>query len=182
MKNQEFDLQHTIEPGRHFYQFYKGLDDYMEVMVLYFKAGLEKGQACLWIVSEKKDLNKVSSMAKTLIPDAEKYLNSGQFQIRSGEEWYLKDGHFDEDQAVQNVTQYVQEMTEKGYGIVRGSGDAASIPRSDWQLVQHYEKNMGPWIKDNPIIGLCAYPILDCSLTETKSVLECHDDVLVHHL
>jgi len=47
--------------------------------------------------------------------------------------------------------------------------------------VQVYEKAMAEWIKDNPVIGLCAYPILECSLNETKAVLDCHDDVLVGH-
>ncbi len=182
MKDEDFDLRYNIAAGKHFYQFYKSLDDYLQVITSFLQAGLEKGQAGVWVASENKNLHELKAYALAQIPNAESYFDSGRLQICSGEEWYLKHGRFDEDQAIQNTIQCVEALQQKGFSIVRGCGDAAAIPREDWQRVQMYEKKIGCWIKENAVIGLCAYPILECSLNETKAVLENHDDVLVHHL
>jgi hypothetical protein len=39
--------------GTHFCQFYDTNDDLLEMLVPYFKAGLDSNEACLWIVSSQ---------------------------------------------------------------------------------------------------------------------------------
>ena len=174
-----FDSLHNIIPGKHFYQFYKGAEDYLHVMISYFQAGLEKGEGCLWLVSKKTGLDSAIAQAKNAILNAEKYLATGQFKILSAEEWYLTSGRFDEEKAITNAAHYVDQIKKLEVKILRGSGDVGAIPRMDWVKVHAYEKKMALWIKTQPIIGLCAYPILECTPTETKAVLDCHDDVLI---
>jgi hypothetical protein len=37
----DFDSFHNIQPGKHFYQFYKQADDYQRVIIPFLKAGLK---------------------------------------------------------------------------------------------------------------------------------------------
>lgn len=178
----DFDVLHNVFPGRHFYQFYKNREDYLRVMIPYFHAGLEKGDACLWLISEKKGFENVLLEAKILIPDFEKYRQSGQFEIRPAEDWYLTNGRFDMVRAMRKAEEYAAQVRSDGYLRLRGSGDAVAIPHEDWPKVEIYEGHISSWIHENQVIALCAYPILECTLNDTKGVLEQHDDVLVGRL
>jgi len=179
MQQTDFDLLHNISAGKHFYQFYKTSEDYLKVIAPYLQSGLEKGEACLWLVSAKIGVERACDYVRTWIPQAAASLACGRLQILSGEEWYLTGGEFDEAKAIANALKYLEQVQKQGFKILRGSGDAGAIPRTDWPKVQIYEKKMAPWIKSQPVIALCAYPILECTLTETKAVLDCHDDVLI---
>lgn len=179
MKPNDFDTIHNISPGRHFYQFYKSTEDYLQVVLPYFQSGLGKGEACLWLVSREMGTKQMCDIALAAIHGCENYLNSGQFQMSEAENWYLKNGNFDEPQASRNAVRYVEDCKKRGFSVIRGAGDAAAIPEKDWPLLESYERNMASFIKSASLIALCAYPILRCSLKETKTVIDCHDDVLV---
>ena len=175
----DFDAAHKIQPGRHFYQFYKNQKDLLRVMIPYFQAGLQKGEACLWLVSEKMGVQEASAVAESKIPRFFYYLASGQMQILSAEDWYLTDGFFDEEKAVSNANEVLARIKKMGYHRLRGAGDAGAIPRRDWSRVHIYEGNISGLIRSAPLIALCAYPILECSLPDTQSILENHDNVLI---
>jgi len=175
----DFDSLHEILPGKHFYQFYKNSEDFFSVMIPFFRAGLEKGEACLWLVSQKNGLDNARATAEAMIPQFSHYVSTNQFQILSAEDWYLTEGSFDEMKAMNNALQYLETIQKKGFERLRGAGDGGVISRKDWPIVEAYEKKMGPWIKANHIVALCAYPILECTPSQTKGILDCHEDVLV---
>ena len=174
---EDFDSLHTISPGKHFYQFYKHTDGFLSVMLPYFEAGLEKGEACLWLVSQKHNINFdqiVTEIFERHHPLPE------QFQIFSAEDWYLDGtGSFSEEKSLRNAERFLTDIFAKGFKCLRAAGDAGAIPRKDWPLVRTYEEKAGAIIKSNPVIALCAYPILECTPSQTKQVLELLDDVLV---
>ena len=182
MERSDFDLIHNVNAGKHFYQFYKSQDDYLQIMAKFFRAGLEKGEACIWLVSDKIGVPQAKLFADTMIPRFLYYFSSNQFVIRSAQEWYLTNEKFDEEKSLRNASEFVEGAIKKGYHRIRGSGDAASVPREEWPKLEAYEHKVDTVIQAAPVLAVCAYPILDCTLKETKMVLECHDDVLVGHL
>jgi hypothetical protein len=174
---QNFDALHAISPGKHFYQFYKHTDDFLSVMLPYFETGLRKGDACLWLISRKHHLNFDQLTAEML---ERHYPMPGQFQILSAEDWYLDpNGAFSEEQSLRYAQKYVEDVFAKGFPCLRAAGDAGAISRDDWPAVCRYEEKADDIIKSFPIIALCAYPILECVPSQTKRVLELHDDVLI---
>lgn len=175
----DFDSLYGVTRGKHLYQFYKSSEDYLKVLLSYFKAGLEKGDACLWLVSESMGIEKVLEACRSEIPGTDDYLARRQLQIRSAEAWYLTAGHFDESRALANARQYVTEVNEAGFRNLRGCGDAGAIPHEDWSKLPAYEIKIEGFVRQCGIIALCAYPILECSISDTRSVLEHHDSVLV---
>lgn len=181
MKASAFDILHHISPSKHYYQFYKHADDYLRAMIAYFQAGLEAGDACLWLVSEKIGMEEACETAESVIPGFPSYVERRQLQILSAEDWYLHSGCFDEGQSFRNASYFLEEIQKLGFSRIRGAGDAGAVPRRDWPRLWSYEKNVDSLIKASPLIALCAYPILELSLKETKMVLDCHDDVLINH-
>ncbi|MCM8774962.1 MAG: MEDS domain-containing protein [Candidatus Omnitrophica bacterium] len=179
---EDFDTVNNIFPGMHFYQFYKQMDDYLRVLIPFFHAGLRKGESGLWLASERMGLYDIESAVRSAIPNLDDYFTSGQFQIRSAETWYCEDGVFDEEKTFVHARQYLAEMQKAGFMQSRIAGDAGAVSHDQWPKAVEYEKKISSLIKSAPIIALCAYPILQCTLTDTKAVLEEHDSVLVGRL
>ena len=179
----DFDSLHGILPGKHFYQFYKGSDDFLCVMIPYFQTGLGKGEACLWLVSKRNGMHFSRVTAEGLISRFSDYDSSGQLVILSAEDWYLTDGFFDEEKAMSNAEQFVGKIKGQGFERFRIAGDiGGAVPRADWPKAEAYERKISPWIKSRAVIALCAYPILECTPSQTKGILDCHEDVLVGKL
>ncbi len=49
------DIIGDIPWGIHFCQFYHTKEDLMDILIPYFKAGLENNEFCLWVISEQLD-------------------------------------------------------------------------------------------------------------------------------
>lgn len=178
----DFDSLHNIAPGKHFYQFYKNTEDYLRVMMAYFQSGLDKGDACLWLVSETKGVENVIDFASQMIPRFMHCMASRQMVIQSAESWYRPAGRFDMNKALTNAQRHLEKILQAGYRTLRISGDAAANAGLDYRAIEAYESRVDSVIKTLPIIALCAYPIQDCSITETKVIVDHHDDVLIGRL
>jgi len=175
---QDFDRVQNISPGKHLYQFYRDASDYLPMMAAYFRAGLGQGNACLWLVAAHVGTQQAYQALKQQVVDIDVYMANGAMRIKSAEDWYLTEGRFDSEKAQQNALREYESVRAAGFSVLRGAGDAAAIPLADWPQLHEYECAIGDWIGSNPVIGLCAYPIAQCTLSQTKHILETHDDVL----
>ena len=83
--------------GTHFCQFYQTKEDLMDILVPYFKAGLENNELCIWITSQSLEVEEAKTSMKRNVPDFDVYLEKGQIEIISYTSGYLKEGIFDPD-------------------------------------------------------------------------------------
>ena len=152
-------------------------------MVPYFQAGLRKKEACLWLVSQRNGLDFCRVTVQNLIPGFSRYESSGQFKMLSAEDWYLSHEAFDQGKAFRNAQDHADEFRKLGFQHIRVAGDiGGAIPRKDWPEVEDYERRISVWIKPEPVVALCAYPILECTPSQTKGILDSHEDVLIGRL
>jgi hypothetical protein len=181
-KEADFDTLHSIIPGKHFYQFYRNAEDYLRVILPYFKAGILKGDACLWIVSQRIGVESALHAAAQTGLVFQEALRTEQLSVLPSETWYLCHGLFDEDQSIANAEKFYQNILTRGFKTLRGGGDAPVLGHSEWQKLHDYEAKMGGFIQSHTIIALCAYPIFDCHIGDTKAILANHDEALIGHL
>ena len=52
LRKSGIDIIGDISWGTHFCQFYQTKEDLMDMLIPYFKAGLENNEFCLWITSQ----------------------------------------------------------------------------------------------------------------------------------
>src|SRR5947209_2965590 len=81
--------------GAHFCVFYDTPQDLLDMLVPYFKAGLENHECCLWVVSEPLSTNAAAAALGRAVPDLDRHLSEHGIEILSDSEWYLPDGSFD---------------------------------------------------------------------------------------
>jgi hypothetical protein len=73
--------------GSHICQFYPEKEDLLQLLVPYFKQGLEKNDACVWLVGDLT-VEEARSALSAAVPDIDYYLAKGQITIRHYSELY----------------------------------------------------------------------------------------------
>src|SRR3989339_945580 len=82
-------------PWTHFCQFYQTKDDFSDILVRYFEAGLKNNELCVWVTSDFLTKEEALLSLKKHIPDFSKYLTNRKVEIFPYTEWYLKQGKFE---------------------------------------------------------------------------------------
>ncbi len=113
------DLIGDVPWGTHFCQFYKTKEDLLDVLVPYFKAGLENHEFCMWVTSEPLSATEAQKAMQAAVPDFDRYLKSGQIELLRYTEWYVRDGSFDSQKVLRGWVDKVNEALERGYEGLR---------------------------------------------------------------
>jgi hypothetical protein len=97
LRNSGIDIIEDVPWGTHFCQFYQTKEDLMDLLVPYFKVGLEKNEFCMWVTSQTLDVQEAKEILRGAVPDVDVYFEKGQIEIIPYTHWYVKEGVFDSD-------------------------------------------------------------------------------------
>jgi len=67
--------------GTHLCQFYQNKKDLIDILVPYFKTGLENNEFCMWITSEIFDVNEAKKAMRKAVPGFDQYLEKGLYFV-----------------------------------------------------------------------------------------------------
>ena len=145
--------------GTHFCYFYETKQDLLETLVLYFKAGLENKELCLWVVSPPLTIEEAKRALGQAVSDLDCHLADGDVEIHSHDEWYLQNGRCDPQDVLQSWCEKLNHALARGYAGLRASGDTGWIQEDDWMVFREYEKQLDALVADRRRILLCTYPL-----------------------
>jgi hypothetical protein len=117
--------------GTHFCQFYQTKEDLIDILVPYFKAGLENNEFCMWITSEPLSENEAKKAMRKAVPNFDQHLKRGQIEIVPHTEWYLKDGAFNLQRVLDAWIDKLTFALAKGYDGMRVTGNTAWLEKRD---------------------------------------------------
>src|SRR5581483_2826913 len=100
--------------GTHFCHFYETKEDLLDILVPYFRAGLESHEFCMWVIFDPLNQEEARNALRAAVPEADHHLARGDVEILLHSEWYLKNGVLD----VQRVTRGWQEKLDQA--LARG--------------------------------------------------------------
>jgi C4-dicarboxylate-specific signal transduction histidine kinase len=160
--------------GTHFCQFYETKDDLLNTLVPYFKAGLEDGEFCVWVVSEPVSEDEAWSALQQVFPDLDRYLSDGAIEMFPAREWYLERGKFELQRVTSAWNDKLSGALARGYPGMRVSGNAAWLEKKDWKDFCEYEAQLNNSITDQPMAVLCTYPLMTSGAAELLDVARNH--------
>jgi len=67
--------------GTHFCYFYETRQDLLDALVLFFKAGLENNEFCLWVVSQPLTVEEAKDALVKVVSDLDRHLAEGSLAI-----------------------------------------------------------------------------------------------------
>jgi PAS domain S-box-containing protein len=169
----------SVPWGTHFCQLYQTREDLLDILVPYFKAGLENNEYCLWITSAPLGQQAARQAISASMPDFDRYVQRGQIEIVPHTQWYLKDGAFCLQALLEAVATKAREIATKGYDGTRSAGNASWVEEKDWDSFTGYEELVGHAMAGHRAVALCSYPIDRLGVLESLDVARNHSFTLV---
>jgi hypothetical protein len=165
--------------GIYFYQFYQTTEDLIDILVPYFKAGLENNEFCMWVTSQPLEVETAKEAFRKAVPDIDIYLEKGQLEIIPYSHWYVKDGAFDSDRILNGWVEKLNKARANGYDGLRLTGNTFWLEKEDWNDFVDYEKKVDKVIGNYQMIALCTYNLDRCNATEIIDVVVNHQFALI---
>jgi PAS domain S-box-containing protein len=169
----------AIPWGSHFCQFYQSRQHLQDVLVPYFKAGLESDEFCVWVTSEALTSEEARGVLGQVVPDLPEREKLGQFEVFPYTDWYKAGSYFDMNRILAGWQQKYNQGLKRGFAGLRVSGNTAWLESSDWNSFSEYEASIDAAIEGNRMLVLCTYSLDRCGPYEVLDVVRNHQFALV---
>ncbi len=179
LRESGIDIIGDVPWGTHICQFYHTKEDLMEILVAYFKTGLENSEFCLWVTSEPVDLGDAKEALRKTVPDFETYLAKGQIEIIPYSEWFVTNGIFDAKRVSKNRFEKLKQALDKGYEGMRLSGNTSWLQKEQWSSFIEFKEETDRCMDTYNMINLCTYPIDRHNAAEIIDVVVNHQVALI---
>jgi PAS domain S-box-containing protein len=186
--------------GTHFCHFYETKQDLLDILLPYFKTGLENNEFCMWVVADPLGEEDARNALRQAFSDADQHLAAGRIEIiphthffASQEptsspdhieiiphtQWYLKDGAFIAGQVIRGWNDRLAGALRKGFAGMRANGNEAWLTAENWKAFALYEKTLDETLTNQRMIVLCSYPLSGASAAEIFDVVQTHQFAIV---
>ena len=179
LRESGIDFIGEISWGTHFCQFYRTKQDLMEIVVPYFKAGLENSEACVWVTADLQESKEAKEALKKAIPDIETYLEKGQMEIIPIMQEYLKEVTCEPEKVLAICTDKLSQVLAAGYAGLRTAGENSCLEKKNWNGFVGYEGELDRIIPDQKMLVLCIYPLTRYDQTEIIDAVLNHQFTLI---
>jgi PAS domain S-box-containing protein len=160
--------------GTHYCQFYQNKEDLIDLLVPYFKAGLEDNEFCMWITSDPLGVEEAEASLRKAVKNLDEYFIKGQIEIIDYSEVYTKTGTFDADATLQSWVEKEHFALDKGFNGIRLSGNTFWLEPNDWKYFTEYEEAVDSVIDNHRMLAICSYSLEKCTATEVIEVMSKH--------
>ena len=165
--------------GTHFCQFYRTKQDLIDILVPYFKTGLENNEFCMWITAEPLEKNEAKAALAVAVPELNARLRAGQLEIISYTDWYLIDGKFNDELVLRGWVDKLQQAQAKGFSGLRLTGNTFWLEHNHWQAFTEYEAKINDVIGNYNMLAICTYCLDKCDGSDVIDVVKNHQFALI---
>lgn len=168
-----------LQWGSHFCQFFTTKKDLLDVLIPYFRAGLENNERCIWVTSDFLTTGTAVKALQKEVPGLSEYQAKGQIEVFPYTDWYLKGGSFDLKRTLDMWMDKHNESLSKGFAGMRVSGNPYWIDnKKDWNDFAAYEAEINNVIGGTKLLVLCTYSLKKCGVVEIMDVIKNHEFAL----
>lgn len=117
----------TLDRYRHVCAFFDSFDEELRVLLPFVREGLDRGERAFHIVDPdlREDYHRHLGEAGIPVAAAEQ---RGQFQIRTWDDAYLRQGHFDQNAMLELIEDVLQAGPRDGFPLTR------LVAHMEWSL------------------------------------------------
>lgn len=167
-------LNDLFLPGDHACHFFQSGDELGEVLVPYFKAGLERNELCVWLTGHPYRKDRAVSEMRAAVPDFDRRASAGQIGILDYEEWLAKEDVMSPAERARSWLVQKDQAIASGYAGLRASGNTSFVDESAWDEFLVCERAATEIFPGQAITVLCGYSFDRCSAKGVVDVVHCH--------
>lgn len=169
----------TLKENRHICAFFHSKDEQNRMLIPFYKEGIDRGEKVFHIVDGRHREDHLCACGEGGI-DVNGCVETGQLEIRSWEEAYLRDGYFDGDRMIRILTDVLEANREK-HTLTRLMGDmewALETVPGVTDIVEYETKlNFITPLYPDPIV--CVYDLNRHSGSVVMDILRTHPMVII---
>ncbi|MGA7219623.1 MAG: MEDS domain-containing protein [Candidatus Sulfotelmatobacter sp.] len=167
--------------GSHICQFYNRKEDLLKMLVPYFRQGLERNEACVWLVGDLT-VEEARNALAAAVPGLENYMSNGQMQIRHYTELYTNPNGTVKpaDELSEQFAAMGSTVRAKGFAGLRASGAVSWINNEEsMSRFMDYETKVNCAIQASRMMAVCTYPARAASLHRCRELIHNHGKIYV---
>ncbi len=160
--------------GTHLCQLYKTRDDLLDLLVPYFKAGLESNELCIWVASDPLGVRDAENALREAVFDYDTLKSRGRIEIAPHATWCMKDGCLDPRAVLEGLAGRLEGALERGLEGIRAAGITAGLEGASLAGFNEHEELFGEMIGGCRMLAVCTYPLDRCSASDVIELLNNH--------
>jgi PAS domain S-box-containing protein len=160
--------------GAHFCHFYETKQDLVDILVPFFRTGLENNEFCMWVMFDQLDEAQAIEKLSAAVPSMRRHIAAGDIEFLPYSQWYVQDGTFDLDRVLKGWNEKLEQALAKGYAGMRVSGDGGWSAANHSEVFEKYEERMNSLIANQKMIVLCTYPLAITRAAELFEMARSH--------
>jgi len=162
--------------GAHFCYFYETKQDLLDILIPYFKMGLENKEFCLWVISNSELLTveEATSALRNALPDLDRYIAERSIEVVGHEDWFLSGKTFDPHKVADRFRKKLNEALARGYAGMRVNGSPAWLHDAGPKELHKFEAELDKLFPNERTIASCTYPLATIGADEIFDVVRTH--------
>jgi len=165
--------------GTHFCQLYQSPQDLLDILVPYFRHGLEANEFCMWVTSEPLGVDEARAALRAAVPDLDAREARGQIEFLDYRDWYVRDGGFDADRVLRGWAEKEAAALRSGFEGLRLTGNTFWLEKKDWRDFTDYEAAVNDVIGRHRMMAVCTYCLERCGALGVIDVVANHQFALI---
>jgi hypothetical protein len=166
--------------SRHVCAFFNNDEEEYRVLLPFIKAGFECGDKAVHVVNPGQHGDHLNRLAEVGI-DVETTRQSGQFELKTNTETYLRDGRFDPDRMLEAFEQVASSTAREGFPRSR------IVCHMDWaveagshvdNLVEFESRVNDVWLRHEDAV-ICTYNLAKFGGDTVMDILRTHPMVII---
>jgi signal transduction histidine kinase len=162
--------------GSHFCYFYETKQDLLDILIPYFKTGLQNKEFCLWVISNSELLTveEAISELRNALPDLDRYMADRSIEVVGHEDWFLSGMTFDPFKVADRFRKKLNEALARGYAGMRVNGSPAWLHDAGPKELHKFEAELDKLFPNERTIASCTYPLATIGADEIFDVVQTH--------
>jgi PAS domain S-box-containing protein len=162
--------------GSHFCYFYETKQDLLDLLIPYFKTGLENKEFCLWVISNSELLTvaEATSALRSVLPDLDRHVAERSIEIVGHNDWFLSGDTFDPHAVANRFREKLNEALARGYAGMRVNGSPAWLHYAAPKELRKFEAKLDKLFPNQRTIASCTYPLTSVDGEEVFDVVRTH--------
>jgi hypothetical protein len=170
----------NLEGSRHACAFFNSRDEEYKVLLPFAKEGIACGEKCFHVVDPGHREERLARLAQAGI-DAQQTLDSGQLEVRTWQNAYLRGERFDQYAMLELIEETLRTAKAEGYPRTR------LWANMEWALedlpgcddIIEYESRLNPMLAKYDDVVVCTYDLSKFSAGVVMDILRTHPMVVI---
>jgi len=169
-----------LDEVRHVCAFFNSDDEKYRVLLPFVKDGFECGDKAVHIVNPAQHHDHLQRLATAGI-DAVAAQQSGQFELRTNTETYLRDGRFDQDRMLQVFEQLASGNAQGGFPLSRivCHMEWAADGRSHVEDLVEFESRVNDVWRRHDDAVICTYDLAKMRANTVIDIMRTHPMIII---